>query len=136
MTPSAIVAPDLGSSPEGWNEPDGRGVVGWQTMISGDTTPTDALTCGLATVAPGGFLALHRHEPAEIYLVHEGEGIVTIDGVEHRVKKGDCVYIPSMAEHGCRQAGEGAFRFFYVFSRDAFSDVIYLFSGAKGGEAG
>lgn len=135
MTSLAIAVPDLGFAPDGWNEPEGRGVVGWQTMISGDKTPTDALTSGLATLEPGGFLALHRHEPAELYFIHEGCGIVTIDGIDHTVKPGDCVYIPSMAEHGCRQSGEGPMRFFYVFPRDAFSDVTYLFSGVREGEA-
>ena len=47
-------------------------------------TPTDGLTAGIAQLEPGGHLALHRHDPAELYFLLEGEAVVTIDGAESR----------------------------------------------------
>ncbi len=123
-----FVTHDAGVPSDGWAEPDARGVLGWQTLITGDLTPSEALTAGIAIFEPGGFLALHRHEPAEIYFVLEGTGIVTLDGVDHLVKPGDCVYVPPMAEHGVRNLDIGMLRFFYVFPTNSFADITYKFS--------
>lgn len=127
-----FVTKDGGAASDGWAEPEGRGVVGWQTLVSGDVTPTEALTAGIAIFEPGGHLALHRHAPAELYFILEGSGIVTLEGAEHPVKSGDCLFIPPMAEHGVRNAGPGKLRFLYVFPTDSFADVTYLFSHARG----
>lgn len=134
MASKGIVVHDLNKATDGWNEPDGRGVIGWQTMLSGDMTPTEGLTAGIAIVEPGGFLALHRHAPAELYFVFEGDGIVTVDGAEHAVKPGDCVFIPPMAEHGCRNEGAARLRFLYVFPTGSFAEIEYLFSKTAAGD--
>lgn len=130
MASEPLVVSDLRRAVDGWNEPDGRGVIGWQTLLSADRTPTEALTAGIATVEPGGFLARHRHAPAELYFILEGAGIVTLAGTDRLVKPGDCVFIPPMAEHGCRNEATGPLRFLYVFPTSSFADVAYLFSAA------
>jgi mannose-6-phosphate isomerase-like protein (cupin superfamily) len=127
MSQSFIVH-DRGAANDGWDEPEGRGVVGWQTLLSSDTTPTEGLTAGIAVLEPGGHLAAHRHNPVELYFLLEGEGIITLDGVEHRLGKGACVFIPGNAEHGIRNDGATRLRFFYVFPTDGFPDVEYRFS--------
>ena len=119
---------DRGAADDGWNEPEGRGVVGWQTLLSGDETPTDSLTAGIAVLEAGGFLALHRHDPAEVYFILEGEAVVSLDGVETTVATGACIFIPKNAEHGIRNPGPAPVRFFYVFPTNGFSDVEYRFS--------
>ncbi len=99
------------------------------TFFSAGMTPTEAMSAGLAELAPrGGRLALHRHAQAEIYYIVEGTGIVSVAGSETRVAAGAAVFIPGDAEHGIRNDGEGALRFFYVFPVDRFSDVAYRFS--------
>jgi mannose-6-phosphate isomerase-like protein (cupin superfamily) len=123
-----FIAVDRGAPDDGWDEPDGRGVVAWQTLVSADTTPTDGITAGIAVLEPGGHLALHRHEQPEIYFLLEGEGVVTLGGVERRIAKGSCVSIPGNVEHGIRNEGGQRLRFLYVFPTDAFSDVEYRFS--------
>ena len=133
MPTQPFIATDRAVADDGWDEPAGRGVVGWQTLISADATPTAALTAGSAVLEPGGHLALHRHDPAELYYILEGEAAVTIDGTTHAVGPGACVFIPASAEHGIRNSGETRVRFLYVFPTNAFSDVVYRFSG--GGEA-
>ncbi|GIL01003.1 MAG: hypothetical protein BroJett030_09020 [Alphaproteobacteria bacterium] len=127
-TVEPLIVADAGRASEGWNEPQGRGVIGWQTLLSADRTSSAALTAGIAIVEPGGFLARHRHAPAELYFVVEGEGVVTLDGHDRPVKRGDCVFIPPMCEHGVRNEAATILRFLYVFPTDSFAEIEYLFS--------
>ncbi len=94
-TPHVVRLEDL--SPDGWDDPV-KGRIGWRTLFSADATPTAALTAGVAKLQPGGWLGLHRHEPAEIYYVLEGRGVVTLDGAEIEVGAGSAVFIPGDTE--------------------------------------
>jgi len=115
---------------EGWDNPE-RGKVSWYTLVSGDITPTSALSCGIAEFEPRkGVLKPHRHDPAELYHILEGQGILTLEGKERTVKAGDTVFIPGNAEHGIRNEGDAVLRLFYVFPQDRFSDVVYRFPEA------
>ena len=45
----------------------------------------------------------HYHKRAtELYYVLDGEGIVVLDGEEHRVQRGSLVHIPPGVVHGAR----------------------------------
>ena len=114
---------------DGWDD-SVRGRVRWRTLFSKGMTPTEGLTCGVATLERGGWLGLHRHAPPEVYYVLAGAGVVTLEGHERPVKAGSAVFIPGMAEHGIRQMGAEALRLFYAFPTDSFDDVEYLFSAA------
>ncbi|WP_237480082.1 cupin domain-containing protein [Lichenibacterium dinghuense] len=124
----AIVARAEARPRETFGDP-ARGDVSWVTLFSGEMTPTQAMSAGLAELKPqGGRLASHRHAEPEIYFVVEGSGVVTVSGVETRVAAGAAVFIPSDAEHGIRNDGDAVLRFFYVFPVDRFPDVVYRFS--------
>jgi quercetin dioxygenase-like cupin family protein len=124
---------DLHDRPrDGWDDPL-RGKVGWRTLFSGDIAPTDSLTAGVAELAPGGWLGLHRHRPAEIYFVLEGNGMLTLEGREHTVGPGAAVFIPADAEHGIRNAGDEPLRLLYAFAVDSFAEVEYRFSRRPSG---
>jgi quercetin dioxygenase-like cupin family protein len=114
---------------DGWDDPV-KGRVGWRTLFSGDRTPTDGLTAGVAELEAGGWLGLHRHTPAEIYYILEGSGVVTLEGREQEVGAGAAVFIPGDAEHGIRNTGDGLLRFVYVFPADSFAEIEYRFSKA------
>lgn len=105
-----------------------RGRIHFVTLFSADRTPSSALTTGVATVPVGGWLGLHRHAPAETYVVTSGTGIVTLDGEEHPVTAGTAVHIPGGAEHGVRNAGDGPLRVIYTYAADAMSDIHYEFT--------
>jgi len=106
-----------------------RGDLSWNTLFSSSKTPTNSLSAGVAVCPPkSGHLCAHRHEQAEVYYVVEGQGIVTIDGKESEVRKGTAVFIPSNAEHGIKNTGDGDLKWFYAFATDAFEDVVYRFS--------
>ncbi len=105
------------------------GAVAWRTLFSGDRTPTGALTVGVADVAPGatGESGLHRHEPAEIYYVVQGQGSILIGDMTHPLEAGSAVFIPPNTWHVARNTGSDTLRLLYVFPADSFSEVIYEF---------
>jgi quercetin dioxygenase-like cupin family protein len=113
---------------EAWDDPV-RGVVTWRTLLSGDRTPTEALTVGVAEVReqPVGGLKLHRHAQAEVYYVLSGEGVVSLDGKEQALVAGSTVFIPGGVLHGARAVGSEPLRILYVFAADSFDQVHYEF---------
>jgi mannose-6-phosphate isomerase-like protein (cupin superfamily) len=111
---------------ESWMDPV-RGEVGFRTLVGGDGGPGD-FTAGVADLEPGGWLGHHRHEPAELYYVLSGDGVVVVDGEEHAVAAGTAVSIPGDSEHGIRNSGPAPLRFFYVFAVGSFEEVEYRFT--------
>jgi quercetin dioxygenase-like cupin family protein len=104
-----------------------RGLVYWKTLVSGDLTHSEALTMGIAKIPPSEALHEHRHQQAEIYLVLEGTGSVTIDGKARPVGAGSAVFIPGNALHSCANTGASDLRFAYVLAADSFEEVEYVF---------
>lgn len=110
---------------EGWENPE-RGAVWWRTLISGDRSPTEALTMGVADVAERA-PRLHRHAQAEAYYVLSGEGVLRINGVDRPLSAGSAAFIPGGAPHAAWTIGHEPLRLVYVFAADAFEDVVYEF---------
>jgi mannose-6-phosphate isomerase-like protein (cupin superfamily) len=104
-----------------------RGDVQWKTLISAGLTASGALTAGVARLAANGRLRAHHHEQAEIYVILEGSGTVTIDGVATDVAAGTTVYIPGSATHAIQATADAGLQFAYVLAADAFEDVTYVF---------
>ena len=102
------------------------GHLTWRTLISGDRTPSEQLTLGVADFPPHGTLNMHRHEPAEFYFGLSGEGTVCADGVSFRIAQGIAVFIPGNTAHGV-VAGDRGLSIVYGFARRAFDGVIYDF---------
>ena len=70
---------------------------------------------------------VHRHAQTEAYYILSGEGIVTIDGVDHPVRAGSVVYLPGDCAHGATNTGEETLRLLYVFAADSFDEIEYRF---------
>jgi quercetin dioxygenase-like cupin family protein len=96
-------------------------------LFSSEETATTRLTAGIAELAPDGRLNVHRHPPAEVYHVLQGQGVVTLDATEHRVVQGSAVFIPGNAWHGIRNTGPSTLRLYYVLQADGMGDVEYDF---------
>jgi mannose-6-phosphate isomerase-like protein (cupin superfamily) len=117
---------------EGWDDAT-RGSASWFTLLSGEVTPTNAMSAGIMEIPPnGGALKPHRHTQPEIYFVHEGSGFLTVDGVVTAIAKGMVAFVPGDAEHSLRNDADGVLRIFYVFPTDRFADVVYRFPPAFG----
>jgi quercetin dioxygenase-like cupin family protein len=102
------------------------GNLTWRTLISGDRTPSDQITLGVADFPPYGTLNAHRHDPAEFYFGLAGEGTVLAKGVSFRIAQGVAVFIPGNTDHGV-VAGNRGLSILYGFARRAFDGVIYDF---------
>ncbi len=127
MSTAKILVANAGNrAQDGWDDPQ-YGRVAWRTLISADIAPSDSLSAGVAWIEPGCRLNLHRHEPAEIYFILEGAGVVTINSEHRAVSAGDAVFIPADAEHGIRNDSQATLRFFYAFAKDSFAEVVYRF---------
>lgn len=105
------------------------GAVRWRTLISGDRTPSESLTLGIAEIEPGGSKTFraHKHAQLEVYYILSGRGTVTISGTDHPVRTGSAVFIPGGAEHGARNTGAELLRLLYVFPADSFAEIEYEF---------
>ncbi len=110
------------------------GTVTWRTLISADRLPSSGLVAGVAQFGPGGTLRAHRHSPVELYFGLSGDGVVTVEGVEHRIGAGIALFVPGDAEHGVVAGAEGL-SFLYSFPADRFDEVVYRFSEAAGDRA-
>lgn len=110
---------------ESWESP----AVAWWTLFSGDRTPTNELTVGIAHIPPGAEPPLrgHCHAPAELYYFLSGTGFVSVDGEVAPVRSGDAVFIPGGSEHFAANNGDEVLSLLYVFAKDSFSDITYEF---------
>ena len=112
--------------PESWCDPV-RGDMRFRNIFGGAPTETD-FTAGVTELEVGGWMGHHRHEPAEIYYVFAGEGVVTIDDEDHPVSAGSAVHIPGNSEHAIRNTGDCPLRLFYAFAVGSFDQIEYHFT--------
>jgi oxalate decarboxylase/phosphoglucose isomerase-like protein (cupin superfamily) len=109
---------------------DHRGEISFRTVIGDGRTPTADLCSGVAHLEAGGWLGLHRHAAPEVYQIFTGQGVVSLEGIEHAVRPGSVVYIPSDSEHGIRNTGDTPLEFLYVYETDSITDVDYIWSSS------
>ena len=121
---------DPASRPEErWDDP-ARGTIRWKTLLSGDLTPTDSFTCGIAMLDPGDHFVTHAHAEPEIYFGIAGTVEVEIDGALWQLAPEQALYIPGLARHGIPRV-TAPVRFFYCFARDRFDQITYLFGQGR-----
>jgi mannose-6-phosphate isomerase-like protein (cupin superfamily) len=64
--------------------------------------------------APGPY---HLHKQVEnVYYVLSGEGVIRIDGTDHRVVPGDAVFIPPGVPHSATNVGESELRLLEIYA--------------------
>lgn len=56
----------------------------------------------LIEMQPDSMFPLHTHPGEHILYIIKGEGLVHVDGVDHRVRMGDTIFIPAEYAHGVR----------------------------------
>ncbi len=113
---------------EGWDDA-ARGAVTWRTLLSGDRTPSDSLTMGVAEVREThpADVRLHRHAHAEAYYILSGRGVLRIEGADYPLAPGAAAFIPGGALHSAWATGPAPLRILYVFAADSFDEVRYEF---------
>lgn len=65
---------------------------------------------------PGSAFPLHTHEGDHVLYVLDGVGVLHIDGVDHRLREGDAIYVPAEYPHGVKTytQASGPFAFLAV----------------------
>lgn len=77
-----------------------RSTCGWRDrLISREDEPLHPAAWAHAVDIDGAKPHYHKRS-TELYYVLEGEGTVSLDGVEHPVKRGSMVHIPPGVVHG------------------------------------
>lgn len=67
------------------------------------------------TIDPGGLIPTHRHDTIEHQqVVISGEMVLILDGKEHLVKAGDCVFIPARVAHRYENRGTKPVQFICI----------------------
>ena len=125
----ALVRSATDVEPEHWSDPV-RGEMGFRHIFGGCSTETD-FTAGVTELEAGGWMGHHRHEPAEIYYVFAGQGVVTIDDEDHAVSAGSAVHIPGNSEHAIRNTGNAPLRLFWAFAVGSLDQIEYRFSAQE-----
>jgi len=74
-------------------------------LVSERTCGAKKLSVTLVEMEMGGFQHLHKHEPEQTYTILEGSGVMMVAGENREVGVGDCIFIPSWAEHGLENTG-------------------------------
>jgi quercetin dioxygenase-like cupin family protein len=64
------------------------------------------IVVALSRYAPGSGPNEHRHPERQVFIVYEGRGLYTVDGVAVIAEAGDVVVVPPNALHGFRAEGD------------------------------
>lgn len=65
---------------------------------------------------PGEEIGAEVHDDRDqFFRIEEGEGVISIDGVEHQVKDDDAVIVPQGARHNVKATGTSPFKFYTIY---------------------
>ena len=79
----------------------------------------------LMTLQPGEEIGEEVHEDRDqFFRFEEGEGVVLIDGQEHRVEDDIAVIVPAGARHNVRNTGDEPLRLYTIYGPPEHKDKI------------
>ena len=85
----------------------GKGEVTIRHYFSGDEIKAPCRLCSELILPPGTGIGLHEHnEEDEVFIIQQGEGVITEDESEVEVKKGDAILTGNGGSHAIRNTGE------------------------------
>ena len=114
---------------ESWDDPElkARSPIRWKLLISGNRTPTAALTLGIAELPPGETLISHTHAQSETYYVISGIGRIAVGEMVDEIGPGSAVYIPLNIRHSTTCLSDEPLVIVLTFPCDQFDEVVYRF---------
>ena len=79
----------------------------------------------LMTLQPGDEIGEEVHEGIDqFFRIEEGEGIISIDGVEHRVEDDDAVIVPAGARHNVINRSPRPLRLYTIYGPPEHKDQV------------
>jgi quercetin dioxygenase-like cupin family protein len=89
-------------------------------------------TIFLHELPKGGEIPEHAHETnEEIFICLEGEGVITIDGVDNQFKKHDVAFLAPLSEHSIRTISDTPLKFMVIISPTGLEDRFKLMGIAR-----
>ena len=68
------------------------------------------------SINPGEEIGAEVHEDRDqFFRIEQGEGVITIDGVDHRVEDDDAVIVPQGARHNVRATGDKPLKLYTIY---------------------
>lgn len=99
-----------------------RSTCGWRDRLISREDAASGAAAWVHAVDIEGAKPHYHQRGTELYYVLEGEGSVTLDGVEHPVRQGSLVHIPPGTVHGAR----GRMRVLVVGIPDISDDDLFF----------
>ena len=56
-----------------------------------------------------------HHDRDQFFRIEQGEGVISIDGVDHRVEDDDAVIVPQGARHNVRATGDRTLKLYTIY---------------------
>jgi quercetin dioxygenase-like cupin family protein len=95
----------------------GQACDGWHLLATGDLSVIEE------RMPPGAFEQRHRHARArQFFYVLEGEATLELEGVAHRLRRGEGLHIAPGSAHQMRNESSGEVRFMVVSSPKSHGD--------------
>lgn len=92
---------------------------GWHLLA------TDDLSVIEERMPPGSFEQRHFHTRArQFFYVLDGEATLELDGVNHRLQRGDGLHVPPEVAHQVRNDGSADVRFIVISAPKAHGDRV------------
>lgn len=117
-----VLGPEDGESY--WQPVPANGFV--RTLFSSRSIgSSNQFAMGTQTVAPRSLIREHTHDRnEEIIFVIEGRGIARMDGVDHPIEKGSCVFIGHNRKHHFLNPHDEPLTFLWVFMPGGLDDFF------------
>lgn len=117
-----ILGPDDGRS--SWQPVPANGFV--RNLFSNKSIASkNNFSIGTQTVAPRSFIREHTHDRnEEVIFVVRGKGICRLDGVEHVIEEGSCVFLGHNRKHHFLNPHDAPMTFFWIFMPGGLDDFF------------
>ena len=99
-----------------------RSTCGWRHLLISRQDKDSSVAAWAHAVDIDGAREHFHKRSTELYYVLEGEGVVTLDGVEHSVRQGSIVHIPPGVVHGAK----GRVKVLVIGIPDIADDDLYF----------
>ena len=94
-------------------------------LLQQGSYPGTQLAITWVDVAPGARQLPHRHEPEQVYVIIQGQGIMQVDGDQQVVSSGDMVYIPPNSLHGINNQSDEKLTYISASTPSWDIDAVY-----------
>ena len=97
-----------------WQPKPANGFV--RTLLNSESLGSSAVfSSGTQTIDPGCWVREHFHDQhEEIIFIFEGEGIAKVDGLEHPMAPGTCLFLGKQRKHTFHNTGDKPLSFFWT----------------------